>query len=152
MIGHSLGGYTGLAMAGGLPLSDPRREDSPLTEVARDPRVVALVLFAPATVWSRGEKALRGVDAPILMLAAEHDPFTPRGHSGIVLDGVVDRYKVQHRVVENTGHFSFLSPFPDRMTSPSFPPSLDPPGFDRRNFHDELNLEVSDFLERFCRS
>jgi len=34
------------------------------------------------------------------------------------------------------------------MTSPAFPPSQDPPGFDRARFHKELNAGVLRFLRR----
>jgi hypothetical protein len=64
------------------------------------------------------------------------------------LDGVPDKTKIQCEIIENAGHFSFLSPFPAHMVKESFPPSLDPPGFDRARFHDVMNAEILDFLSR----
>jgi predicted dienelactone hydrolase len=136
VIGHSLGGYTGLAVAGGAPFEP-------------DGRVKALVLLAPATVWFMAPGALERVRVPILMLTAEKDPHTPPLHADIVLRGVRDRSLVEHRVVENAGHFSFLSPFPEGMMSPAFAPSQDPEGFDRTRFQEEMNREILAFLRRF---
>jgi len=144
IIGHSMGGYTALAVAGGTPWSETGQK----IEVVPDGRVKALVLMAPATAWYLPEDALSKVETPILMLVAEHDPFTPRGHSELVLDRVPERARVTCRVVENAGHFSFLSPFPLAMRNASFPPSMDPEGFDREKFHERLNAELLDFLER----
>ena len=151
VVGHSLGGYTALAAAGGVPTSFPR--ESPdgaerVVETTPDPRIRALALLAPATVWFRREGALRRVDAPILMLDAEKDPYTPPFHAEIVLGGVADPTKIRYRTIPGAGHFSFLSPFPEAMRNPSFLPSQDPPGFDRERFHGELNAEIAAFLKR----
>ncbi len=144
IIGHSIGGYTALAVAGGLPWS----EDFRRVEVVADPRVKALVILAPATPWFMAEGSLRNVQVPILMLTAEHDPHTPSWHADLVLNGVADRNRVTHRVVENAGHFSFLTPFPAKMKSAGFPPATDPEGFDREKFHQVLPGEVLEFLNR----
>ncbi len=144
VIGHSIGGYTALAVAGGAPWSERRER----VKAVRDRRVRALVLLAPATAWYTPEGSLREVNLPILMLIAEHDPYTPRLHAEIVLNGVADRDLVTLRVVPNAGHFSFLSPFPAAMRVPGFLPATDPAGFDREKFHEELPGEVLAFLER----
>lgn len=149
VIGHSMGGYTALAAAGGVPTSFPR--ESPdgslqVIEVEPDSRIRSLVLLAPASVWFREEGALRAVNLPILMLDAEKDPFTPAFHAQIILNGVADREKVYYRTVRNAGHFSFLSPFPPSMAVPSFLPSQDPPEFDRERFHEALCADVLEFL------
>ncbi|MEQ7049957.1 alpha/beta hydrolase [Paenibacillaceae sp. P-4] len=151
IIGHSLGGYTALAAAGGEPTSFPHESPDGQPqhiEVTPDPRIQSLVLLAPASVWFQSKEALRKVDVPILMLDAEKDSYTPAFHAQIIMNGVADRNKVQYRTVQNAGHFSFLSPFPDSMSSPSFLPSQDPPGFDRIQFHKELCAEITSFLER----
>jgi predicted dienelactone hydrolase len=143
IIGHSIGGYTALAVAGGTPWSEARQR----VDVVADPRVRALVLLAPATVWYLPEDSLSNVTVPILMLIAEHDPFTPRWHADVVLDRVPDRAQVTCRVIENAGHFSFLSPFPPQMRNASFLPSTDPEGFDREKFHERLPAELLDYLD-----
>lgn len=144
VVGHSMGGYTALAVAGGRAYSEQRE----LVDVEPDPRVRALVLLAPATPWFLAPQALRGVDLPILLMEAEHDPITPAWHGDLVARGVADPAKVQRRVVPGAGHFSFLTPFPSSMIRPDFAPGNDPPGFDRVAFHrDVLPFEVSAFLE-----
>ena len=152
IIGHSMGGYTALAVAGGVPTSLPIEssdKSSQQVSVTPDSRVKALVLLAPASVWYRGDGALSEVNVPILMLVGEKDEYTPFGyHAQIILDGVPDKANIQHRIVENAGHFSFLSPFPESMTNASFPPSQDPYGFNRESFHHEQNAEILDFLLR----
>jgi predicted dienelactone hydrolase len=147
IIGHSMGGYTALAVAGGQPWTEKGQK----VEVEADGRVKVLVLLAPATGWFMPEDALSNVKIPILLLVAEHDPFTPRWQGELVLDGVPDRSQVTYRVIENAGHFSFLSPFPPAMRSSKFPPSTDPEGFDREKFHDTLNAEVLAFLDETLR-
>lgn len=149
LIGHSLGGYTALAAAGGVPTSFPHEDPDglpKLIEVIPDPRIGSLVLLAPASVWYREKGSLNAVNIPILMLDAEKDPYTPPFHAQIILGGVPDQERIIYRTVENAGHFSFLAPFPEPMRTPSFLPSQDPPGFDREHFHEMLNAEVLDFL------
>jgi predicted dienelactone hydrolase len=143
ILGHSMGGYTALAVAGGLPWTKDRER----VDVEPDPRVRALVLMAPGTAFYFPEDSLRNVTVPILMLTAEHDPVTPRWQAELLLDRAPDRSKVIWREIENAGHFSFLSPFPPQMRNPSFPPSTDPEGFDREGFHDQLPGEILTFLD-----
>ena len=150
LIGHSLGGYTALAVAGGLPTSfeheSPDQTEHPI-EVTSDQRVQSLVLLAPATVWFRVEGALKNVDMPILMLDAEQDQYTPYFHAQIVLQGVAHPQQVEYRTIENAGHFSFLSPFPEVMKNPTFLPSQDPAGFNRIAFHETLYVDIFNFLK-----
>ena len=149
VIGHSMGGYTALALAGGIPSSFPR--ESPDRQPRRidvdpDPRVKALVLMTPATPWFMAAGALSGVRLPILLWTGEKDDITPEFHADLVKAGVPEKALVEHRIVANAGHFSFLSPFPAAMANPDFPPSQDPEGFDRERFHEELNSGVVEFL------
>jgi len=149
VIGHSLGGYTALAVAGGRPWAaaheTPDRQPHPVP-VTPDARVKALVLLAPATPWFMAPGALEAVRVPILILTGEKDEMAPAWHAEIVKRGVPGRTPVEHRTVPNAGHYSFLSPFPMERTSAAFPPSQDPPGFDRIRFHEGLGNEVGTFL------
>lgn len=80
IIGHSLGGYTALAAAGGEPTSFPHESSDGQPqhiEVIPDSRIQSLVLLAPASVWFQSEEALRMVDIPILMLDAEKAHIHP---------------------------------------------------------------------------
>ena len=144
VIGHSMGGYTALAVAGGTPWS---KEGKPVA-VETDARVRAIVLLAPATAWYQPEDALERVEVPILMITGEHDDITPQWHADLVLDRVSERQRVHFRVVENAGHFSFLSPFPPKLKAGGFAPTQDPEGFDREAFHEQLPEEIRQFLDR----
>lgn len=149
VIGHSLGGYTALAIAGGRPTSLPHESPDgqahPIT-VAPDARVRSLVLLAPATPWFMGAGSLESVRVPVLMYSGDKDPHTNAFHTAIVQQRISDPTLVEHRVVEGAGHFSFLSPFPPEMTNPGFLPSQDPEGFDRPRFHERLYAEILAFL------
>jgi predicted dienelactone hydrolase len=143
IIGHSFGGYTALALAGGLPTTQSGQK----VEVESDPRIKALVLMAPAAAYFYAEGSLSQVNLPILLMIAQHDQFTPQQWtSDIILKQVPDTSKVTLRTIENAGHFSFISPFPPSMKNPGFPPSTDPQGFDREAFHRQLPVEIYNFL------
>jgi predicted dienelactone hydrolase len=150
VIGHSMGGYTALAVAGGRPTAYPSESPDGVAHpvaVTRDPRVGALVLLAPATVWFKGDDALADIDVPILMRTAELDEHTPALHAEIVRRGLRGAHAtLDHRVVPNAGHFAFLTPFPPALQSPAFPPSQDPPGFDRARAQEILHAEILHFL------
>ena len=143
LIGHSMGAYTALALAGGTPWF---KEGQPV-EVAADGRVKALVLLAPAAAWYQPGGSLKNVTVPILLLAAERDEMAPPWHAELILAGVADRSQVTYRLVANAGHFSFLSPFPPAVKRADFAPSMDPEGFDREKFHRQLGGELLTFLD-----
>jgi predicted dienelactone hydrolase len=149
--GHSLGGYTALALAGAtpscLPNESPDGKSHPIT-VEQDERVKAVVLLAPATPWLAAPGALNGVRALILMFTGEQDVHTTSWHSEVLKQGLPDLSLLTHISVPNAGHYSFLSPYPAAMISPLFPPSQDPKGFNREAFHKEMNAEITRFLKR----
>ena len=151
MVGHSLGGYTALALAGGHARAFKHEsiDGTPRAVVVdADPRVAAVVLLAPATPWFRAEGSLDDVGVPILMYTAGQDTITPAEHGELVAARLAGRGNLVHRVVADAGHYSFLAPFPPDMTNPAFPPSQDPPGFDRVAFHAALYDQVTSFLSR----
>ncbi len=142
-IGHSLGGYTVLCVAGGEPWSRSRQP----IPVPHDSRIGALVLMAPACGPFLAPHALDAVSAPILALTAEHDELTPDAEVRAALAGVPDRSRVTVRTVPNAGHFSFLSPFPGHMHHPGFAPAQDPSGFDREGFHQRFPGHILEWIE-----
>lgn len=141
VIGHSMGGYTALALAGGIP----RTREGKIIKTTPDQRVKAVVLLAPGAGWFLN--GLDNVTIPILMLTAEHDPITPAWNAEFVLQSISDKSLVTYRQIENAGHFSFLSPFPESMKSAKFLPSTDPEGFDREEFHAQLPKEILAYLD-----
>jgi predicted dienelactone hydrolase len=150
IIGHSIGGYTALALAGGRPWSGPHENQDGKPHpvpVAPDIRVGALVLLTPAVFWFVPE-SLRTVQVPILLRTGEKDEITPPLHAAIVLEGVFDLALVDNQVLSGAGHFSVMSKFPLAMTRPDFPPSQDPPGCNREAIHLSLYADIETFLKR----
>ena len=141
-IGHSMGGYTALAVAGAQPWAGFHQK----IEVVQDPRVRALVLMAPTTGWFVPNDSLKGVSSRILLLVAEHDEVTLRWNAQLILDQLPRPGQVTMRIIANAGHFSFLSPFHPSMKRRNFPPAWDPEGFDRERFQDDLNAQILAFL------
>lgn len=143
-IGHSMGSYSVLCAAGGVPWT---REGSPI-EVRHDSRLKALVLLAPAGAFFGGPGSLRHVTQPMLILAAEHDPVTPSWQATLLRDRAPDPSRIELQVVPNSGHFSFLGVFPPQMRRAEFAPSQDPLGFDRKLFQQQLAARVLGWLQR----
>jgi len=123
-LGHSMGGYTALALVGGRPWS---RSGRPIPTRA-DPRVRAAVLLAPSTDWFRAARSLADVSVPLLVLAGERDPVTPPEAIRRALAGLPAGAPVTLDVVPGAGHYAFLTPFPTQMRRPDFPPSTTPTG------------------------
>lgn len=149
VVGHSIGGYTALAVAGGRPMALPGETASGVGEpvaVEPDPRVVAAVLLAPALPWLMGPGALAGVSVPLLVRTGARDDVMPPFVVERVLAGLPPGAALDTKAVPGAGHFSFQSPFPPALQSPAFPPSQDPPGFDRAAYEGELAAEIIDFL------
>ncbi|MDR3584937.1 MAG: alpha/beta fold hydrolase [Desulfosporosinus sp.] len=140
VIGHSMGGYTALALAGGIP----RTREGKKIETTPDQRIKAIVLLAPGAGWFMN--GLDNVTIPILVLTAEHDPITPAWITESILKSIPDESLVTFCQIANAGHFSFLSPFPESMRNPKFLPSTDPEGFEREKFHVQLPKEILAYL------
>lgn len=144
MIGHSMGGCTALAVAGAVPWSMDRQK----IPVTHDERVKGLVLFAPAAAWFQHPESFQKVNLPILVFAAQHDTVTPRWQAEMIKQRATNPFFVHVKLVKNAGHLSFLAPFPESMKNENFPPSLDPPGFDRAAFHETLKVDVLNFFNQ----
>jgi predicted dienelactone hydrolase len=140
IIGHSMGGYTALALAGGIP----RTRDGVIIETVFDSRIKLIILLAPGAGWFMN--GLNNVKISILVLTAEHDPITPSKEIEAVFNSMLNKSLVTFKQIVGAGHFSFLSPFPVAMKSLNFQPSTDPEGFDRAEFHKRLPIELLDYL------
>jgi pimeloyl-ACP methyl ester carboxylesterase len=138
-----MGGFAALALAGGQPWSMQR---VPLDTVA-DARIGAAVLLAPAIEWFSTPGALDSVRIPLLTMVGEHDPVTPAERVQHVLRALPPTVPSTIEVVPGAGHFAFITPFPAEMRRPDFPPSVDPPGFDREAFHERLPSRIAQFLD-----
>ena len=120
VIGHSMGGYTALAAAGGRPTTGRYEAEGAgrAVHTSPDPRVRALVLLAPASGWFHGEDALSAVRVPILLFTAEKDELASDLHVELVTRGVRDPARMDHVVVANAGPWADR-PLRSRRTTPS---------------------------------
>ncbi len=161
VIGHSIGANAALVLAGGRPIPQaeyqakfgpfPMSRESRDIPLTQDRRIRAAVLLAPAPGWFTGAESLTEVHADVLMLYAEKDEYCPRAHAEAFRNGLGKNSRIHCRMVPNAGHFSFLSPFPAAIKARVGAAATDPEGFDREQFHRELNAEVLDFLTESLR-
>ena len=131
VVGHSIGGWAALCLAGATPWG---REGEPI-EVPREPRVTRLVLYAPAAGWFAAPGALEAVRVPALVYAGEQDTVTPISQA-LRLKSAPGPVDV--RLVPSAGHFSFMNVLPPGMS--------DSPGFDRDAFLADLAEATLHFL------
>jgi predicted dienelactone hydrolase len=167
-VGHSAGGYTVVALAGGKvdlslmgahcakdgaedPITCNMRHDfqsaqapMPLDSTA-DARVRAIVALAPVGAMFT-QQSLKAINEPTLIYAAEKDRWLPpRFHAARIARNVPGAIL---RVVPNAWHFAFM----DKVGIPT--PTLDgdanadPSGFDRAAFLKRLDEEVPAFFDQ----
>lgn len=166
--GHSAGGYTVVALAGGRvdlsrfgahcakdaaedPIScgmvrgNSQMQAPSVLEPAADPRIRAIVAMAPVGVMFT-EQSLKAITVPALIYAAEQDRWLPpRFHAawiGQTLPGA------DYRVVANAWHFAFMNRASAPIPTLDGDISADPPGFDRPAFLKRLGEDVPAFFDR----
>jgi predicted dienelactone hydrolase len=169
MFGFSAGGFTTLVMIGGKPdmtrvlphcsehpdewacrklggTHTPRAVDA----FAKDPRIAAAVIAAPAIGYTFKPKGLADVRAPIQLWRGDSDEILPHPyHAQNVYDALPT--KPDYRVVPNAGHFAFLAPCTPALARVAPEICRDPEGFDRAAFHRAFNAAVVDFFEEKLR-
>lgn len=167
-LGHSAGGYTVLALAGGVPdLAQSRKhcleegKDDPLfcrtggTEwpVAppqagsplKDDRIRAVVAMAPVGVLFTAE-SLAKVQIPIALYAGVKDRWlVPRFHAMWVANNIPG---AELHLVPNAWHFAFMDTPSMPIQTPDGDIAADPPGFDRAAFLKALGPELADFFDK----
>jgi predicted dienelactone hydrolase len=166
-LGHSAGGYTVLALAGGRfdvarlrahcevhraddPIfcrrADPSALPSDATATSRvaDPRVRAVVALAPVgAVFDPA--SLEDVAVPTVIYAAAKDRFlVPRFHAEWVASHMP---RAKLHVVPNAWHFAFVDPPTTAIPSDDGDLRDDPPGFDRRALLRQLQTELPAFFD-----
>ncbi len=149
VVGHSLGGYTALAVAGGRPMALPDQAPDGIARpvpVVADPRVRAVVLLAPALPWFMAPGALADVRVPLFVRTGERDEHAPPGYVEQILRGLPPDARLDYQIVPGAGHFGFMAPFPPALARPGFAPAQDPPGFDRAGYQQQLGAEVRGFV------
>lgn len=102
VLGHSIGGWAALCLAG----ARPRQDDGALLAVPREPRIARLVLFAPACGWFAAPDGVSGLRVPATVLVGEHDVVTPAAQVRLLERASVP---VEVRVVGHADHFSVMT-------------------------------------------
>lgn len=173
-VGHSAGGYTVVALAGGRPdvariaqhclqhrADDPvfcgmgRGERSsadaaapPPAPALADPRVRAVVALAPLGVVFDAA-SLAAIKVPMSLYEAENDRWlVPRFHARWIAANV--KGAETHRVA-SAWHFAFMDTPSVPIATPDGDIAADPPGFDRAAFLRRLGREVPAFFDRVLR-
>lgn len=172
-VGHSAGGYTVLALAGGKPqlsrlrkhcenqaeldpvlcklVSASRAETvEPEEPVAADPRVRAVMALAPLGV-AFSETSLASIQVPVAIYAGEKDTFlVPRFHALWVKQNMQGSNSTLE-LVPNAGHYAFMNTPTMDLPSPDGSVAADPPSFDRSAFLSRLAKEAIAFFDKNLR-
>lgn len=170
-IGHSAGGYTVLALAGGEPAfsqllrhCDAERVEDPIfcsvgdstaasaagapldaAPSPRDPRVRAVVSLAPVGVVLTAA-SLAAIEVPTLVYHAGADRFlVPRFHGEWIRRHAV---RAEIRPVTGAGHFAFMDKPGMAVPTEDGDAGDDPPGFDRPALLRELQEALPAFFDR----
>lgn len=170
-LGHSAGGYTVLALAGGqVELSriashcaseraaDPifcgvgRNAGAPTGTAAalllpslRDPRVRAVVAMAPAGVPFTAA-SLADIRVPTRIYEAEQDRFlVPRFHAEWV---ALNMPAAELRRIPDAWHFAFMDTPSTAIPTDDGDVRADPPGFDRKALLARLGDEIPAFFDQ----
>ena len=179
-LGHSAGGYTVLALAGGKPMLSRLRTHCE-TEAALDPvlcklsssvggasvqagaaadaqeepvqadtRVRAVMALAPMGM-AFSASSLASITVPVAIYAGEKDTFlVPRFHAQWVMQNMRSAGTTL-QVVPNAGHYAFMNTPTMDLPSPDGSVARDPQGFDRAAFLDRLALETVAFFDMSLR-
>ena len=167
-LGHSAGGYTVVALAGGqVDLSriaahcranradDPilcgmvRTDQAPATEpllaAATDTRVRAAVAMAPLGVMLTSA-SLAGIRVPVAVYAAELDRWlVPRFHAEWIARNVPG---AAYHGIANAWHFAFMDRPGTPIATADGDAAADPPGFDRAALLARLAVELPAFFDK----
>lgn len=166
-VGHSAGGYTVTALAGGQAdlrrIGEHCRDDAaqdpifcsmvrpsgpatppPSIPPTVDTRMRAVVAMAPFGVAFTAS-SLANIRIPLLVYAAERDRWlVPRFHADWIARNVPN---AEFQSVANAWHFAFLDPPSGPIPTIDGDAAADPPGFDRRAFLARLQAEIPAFFD-----
>lgn len=167
-VGHSAGGYTVLALAGGVPdlmriVSHCKTDsDDPIFcsmgrrvttggaetisfEGMRDPRVRAVAALAPMGVVFSAQ-SLAAISIPMTISAGEKDTYlVPHYHADWVRQNAV---KADYHAIPNAGHYAFMDTPSMPIPSPDGDVGANPADFDRAAFLKQLAIELNLFFDR----
>lgn len=174
-VGHSAGGYTVLALAGGEPdlmriakhcqvdrVDDPifcgmhragrsmkpPAAPPPSTEPLMDVRVRAVVALAPVGVVFTAQ-SLATIRIPVTLYEATQDRFlVPRFHGEWVAQNLPG---IESHRLRNAWHFAFLDSPSIAIPSEDGELGANPPGFDRAFFLKQLSRDLPGFFDQAFR-
>jgi predicted dienelactone hydrolase len=175
-LGHSAGGYTVLALAGGKPVIsrmqrhcetnaelDPvlcklsssiggasmqagAAADGQEEPVQADTRVRAVMALAPLGV-ALSAPSLAAITVPVAIYAGEKDTFlVPRFHAQWVKQNMPGPHATL-QLVPNAGHYAFMNTPTMDLPSPDGSVAGDPPGFNRAAFLGRLAQDSIAFFD-----
>jgi predicted dienelactone hydrolase len=167
-LGHSAGGYTVLALAGGIPditriashcrttSDDPifcsmgrRVTNSEVETISfeglRDSRVRAVAALAPAAVVFSAQ-SLASISIPATIYAGEKDTFLASSYHAEWVRQNVPR--ADYHAIPNAGHYAFMDKPGMPIPSPDGDVGADPAGFDRAAFQQQLATALNRFFDR----
>ena len=175
VFGFSIGGFTALVAAGGIPdlslteahaKAHPEYYDAqvakrtgaspeaiamlrsklPASTWVHDQRIRAAVVAAPALGYAFGREGLKDVTVPIQLWRAAEDHILPHPDYAEAVRIALPTPPEYH-VVENADHFDFMAPCTDMLRQVAPMICVSPPGFDRAAFHQTFNVEVVRFFK-----
>ncbi len=169
-IGYSLGGQTGIWIAGGkinqlgkkeiqtIPvdqLPENINEDlinsidfSPATQSYRDHRISAVFVMAPALGYLFDLASLQAISVPVHIVASEGDKVTPLENSAKLLAGKIKKAAFT-LIPGNASHYVYLNEVSkggklllDKRLA------MDPPNVNRAEIHEEIGYSAVYFFNR----
>lgn len=165
--GFSAGGFTVLAAAGGKPdwsrisphcakhpdfydckLITSHPHAQAMHPIARDDRIRAIVIAAPALGFAFDRSGLQAVTVPVQLWRAGDDRVLPAPYYADAVRAALPRSPEFHDV-PGAGHFDFLAPC--ASDAPRLPICASSPSFDRASFHRHFDEQVVDFFQRKLR-
>ena len=168
MFGHSAGGFTTLAIIGGVPnltrIGPMCRQYpgdfacqllarsgspavAPATATVADARIKAAVVAAPALGFTFSPDGLKNVKVPVQLWRAENDTLVPHPRYAEAVRLALPEVPDYH-VVANAGHYDFLAPCSTALASLAPAICMSPAGFDRAAFHVGFDSEIVKFFEK----
>lgn len=177
MIGYSLGGGTGIWLAGGLateyrrtanpgPAYAPEDEFFPVGSpeyeylvthtdfekaagVYRDPRLRAVLLLAPSLGWAFDTESLSKIEVPMQIVLGERDELLVPATNGEYYASVIPGCALT--VISGAGHYVFLNEVkPEALAADAELAEIgvDPKGVNRANVHHQVARRAVDFFLR----
>ncbi|MCF2147576.1 alpha/beta hydrolase [Desmonostoc muscorum LEGE 12446] len=157
LIGHSLGGYTALALAGGsFDFAKIRQECNPNRSLnissflqcrandlkpdnysIKDDRIKAIMVMNPLNSVLFGKQGISKIAIPVMMVAASQDIFTPAVPEQIQPFSQLPSKDKYLALIENATHFSVQSDLPSSETVIPVPEGLLGP--DRKSVYSYMN-------------